>query len=92
MTDRPSNPGSDEVRQSLAMSLAAISICESLIVALKERKLLDADEIDEAIRSGIESHMRAEPSVVSAETHADAAQLMERILTGANAIRAAAHL
>lgn len=92
MTEKTDIDSNEAVRQSLAMSLAAISICESLIVALKEQKLLEADEVDEAIRSAIESHMRAEPSVLSAETHADAAQLMERILTGANAIRAAAHL
>lgn len=92
MAEKTDIKSTEAVRQSLAMSLAAVSICESLIIALKERELLEADEIDEVIRSAIESHMRAEPSVLSAENHADAAQVMERILTGANAIRAAAHL
>lgn len=79
-------------RKSVAISLAAVSICESLIIALIEKGLMSRAEIDDAIVAGIESHNSADPAALSADDHHDAAQVMQNILTGANSIRAAAHL
>lgn len=92
MDTQAETPDEARYRKGVAISLAAVSICESLIIALMEKGLMSREEVDEAVLAGIDSHEQAEPAGLSPQDHRDAAEVMRNILTGANAIRAAAHL
>lgn len=75
-----------------AVALAALSMCESLIVSLVEKGVLDASDYEEIVESARESHLNAVPHAFSHRIHRRAADILARILTKSNSIRGAAHL
>jgi hypothetical protein len=76
----------------LPIALAAIAILESLMVTLVERKLVDPDDLQEAMQAAIDSHLHAEPSALTKEDHRAAARVIQRFRQGANSVRASARL
>lgn len=75
-----------------AVALAALSVCESLIISLVEKGVLDASEYEEILESARESHLNAVPHTFSHRVHRRAADILRRVLTKSNSIRGAAHL
>lgn len=65
---------------------AALSICESLLLALNDRNILPEKEIVGVLRDAAASHEYAEDDG-RAEMHAAVAALINAILAGGNSVR-----
>lgn len=75
-----------------ASGLAALSICESLIVCLVEKGLLDAMEFDAILEDARSAHENSTPQNYSREDHKLAAALISRIMAKSNSVRGASFL
>jgi hypothetical protein len=65
---------------------AALSICESLLLALNDRNILPESEIVGILRDAAAAHEFA-PDSAERETHAAVAALINGILAGGNSVR-----
>lgn len=65
---------------------AALSICESLLLALNDANILPESEILGILKDAAAAHDFA-PGHVMAETHAAVATLINGILAGGNSVR-----
>jgi hypothetical protein len=66
--------------------LAALSICEALLLALKDQRLLPDREIDGVLRDAAATHENAVGSEAEMETHRAVAGLINRIIAGGSPI------
>lgn len=66
---------------------AALSICESLLLALNDRKVLPEHEIVGILRDAAEAHANESGDDDRAELHAAVAKLINGILAGGNSVR-----
>lgn len=66
--------------------LAALSICESLLLALNDAKILPEKEIVGILRDAAAAHESA-PGLDQAEMHKAVAALINGILAGGNSVR-----
>lgn len=66
---------------------AALSICESLLLALNDRKVLPEKEIVGILRDAAAAHESAAGVGEYAEMHAAVAALINGILAGGNSVR-----
>jgi len=64
---------------------AALSICESLLLALNDHKVLPESEIMGVLRDAASSHENATDA--DAEMHIAVAALINRIIAGGNSVR-----
>ena len=67
--------------------LAAILICESLLLAMKERSLLDGSEISGLLEDAAEVLIESAAEIEDQSSHHVAVALIERIIKGRNATR-----
>jgi hypothetical protein len=67
---------------------AALSICESLLIALNDLKILDDEQTRAVLQDAAESHRHAMPESRSPEKHRAIADLIDRIVDGKNSVRA----
>lgn len=67
--------------------LAALSICESLLLAMNDRGLLPEHEIVGVLRDAAAAHENATGSEKETETHLSVAALINQIIAGGNSIR-----
>jgi len=67
--------------------LAALSICEALLLAMNDRGLLPQHEIEGVLRDAAATHENAAGTGSDAEKHRAAAALINRILDGGNSVR-----
>ncbi len=67
--------------------MAALSICESLLLALNDRKLLPESEIIGVLRDAAATHANAEGTESEIETHRAVAALINAIIAGGNSVR-----
>ena len=81
-----------EADTALPIALAALSLCETIMVVLCERGLVSREDMEDAMRAAIDSHLRAEPTRLTAEDHRKASNVIQVVMNNANAIRASAHL
>lgn len=65
---------------------AALSICESLLLALNDRNILPENEIVGILRDASAAHEFA-PDHAQGETHMAVAALINGILAGGNSVR-----
>ena len=73
---------------SAAAGHAALAICESILLALQERSLIDKAEVRGILADAASAHRNAVPvSDGSAATHEAAATLIEAINAGGNSVR-----
>ena len=77
MTDRPNDYA----------GIAALSICESLMLALNDHKVLRESEIMGVLRDAAGSHENATGPEGDAEMHRAVAALINRIISGGNSVR-----
>jgi hypothetical protein len=66
---------------------AALSICESLLLALNDRKVLPESEILGIMQDAAAAHREAMPDGVNDELHRAVAALIEAIIAGGNSVR-----
>ena len=67
---------------------AALSICESLLIALNDLKIIDDKETRAILKDAAESHRNAMPGSANPEEHRAIADLIDRIVDGKNSVRA----
>jgi hypothetical protein len=67
--------------------IAALSICESLLLALNDRKLLPESEILGILQDAAAAHEKAAGPDADTETHRAAAEIINRIIAGGNSVR-----
>lgn len=67
--------------------LAALAICESLLLALKDRKILPADEIIGILMDAAAAHTNAPSGPIQAATHKAAAALIQKIIDSDKPVR-----
>ena len=67
--------------------LAALAICESLLLALNDRKVLPEREIVDVLSDAAAAHENAPPDGTSEETHKAVAALITKIINGGNSVR-----
>jgi hypothetical protein len=70
----------------LAAGCAALAICESLLLALTEAKVLDSHDIRGALEDAATAHRDSESAALDAAVHREAAQMIERIISNHGAI------
>ena len=75
-----------------AGGLAALSICESLLITLTEKGLLSDDDAAFVLEDALGSHLAAVNDGRAAELHRAAAQLIELIMFHSNSVRGASKL
>ena len=67
--------------------LAALTICESLLLALNDRKILPEHEIMGILHDAVATHADAPTNAYSPEVHAQVAALITRIIDSGNSVR-----
>ena len=66
---------------------AALSICESLLIALNELKIMSDTEAHAVLVDAAATHRDAIPASPHPEEHHAVATLIERIMDGKNSVR-----
>ncbi|MEQ1713051.1 MAG: hypothetical protein ABL908_16840 [Hyphomicrobium sp.] len=70
-----------------ASGLAALSICESLLVALSDLNIITAKDAGGVLKDAAAAHHGAvDAGVNHAATHREVAAIIERIIAGGNSI------
>jgi hypothetical protein len=67
--------------------LAALAICEALLLSLNDAKILPESEIVGVLTDAATAHESAVGSEADAEMHNAAAALIHRIIAGGNSVR-----
>ena len=67
---------------------AALSICESLLIALNDLKIIDDKETRAILQDAAESHRTAMSESKNPDEHRAIADLIDRIVDGKNSVRA----
>jgi hypothetical protein len=71
----------------MASGLAALSICESLLLALGDNKIMGEEEIIAVVSDAADAHRFAGGSPDDAKLHLEVAALLDRIVDGGNSVR-----
>jgi hypothetical protein len=67
--------------------LAALSICEALLLALKDQGLLPEHEIVGVLRDAAATHENAVGTEIEMKTHLAVSELINAIIAGGNSVR-----
>ncbi|WP_373054778.1 hypothetical protein [Thioalkalivibrio sp.] len=67
--------------------MAALSICEALMLAMNDHKLLPEAEIVGVLEDAAATHENASGSDAEERTHRAVAKLINRIIAGGNSVR-----
>ena len=67
--------------------MAALSICESLLLALNDAKVLPEREIIGLLRDAAATNEKADGSDADTKTHKAAATIINKIIAGGNSVR-----
>ena len=70
-----------------ASGLAALSICESLLVSLRDQKIMGEKEVVGLLQDASAAHRNAVASAQDPKTHHAAADVIDRIIVGKNSVR-----
>lgn len=72
--------------KNLAAGCAALAICESLLLALTEAKVLDGHDVRGVLEDAATAHRDSESAALDAAVHREAAHMIERIITSHSAL------
>lgn len=72
--------------KDVAAGCAALAICESLLLALTELKVLDDSDARGILEDAAATHRGAESTAPDAAIHYEAAHMIERIISIRNAL------
>lgn len=67
-----------------APGIAALSICESLLLALSDLKIMGAKEAAGVLHDAAAAHRQASTGSTEAAMHLEVAAIIERIIAGGN--------
>jgi hypothetical protein len=67
--------------------MAALSICEALMLALNDANILPEQEIMGVLKDAAEAHRNVAETDADFEDHQAAAILIRKIITGGNSVR-----
>ena len=70
-----------------ASGLAALSICESLFLAMGDLKILAESDVIGVISDAAAAHRSAGFTPQGIALHAEAAEILQRIISGGNSVR-----
>ena len=70
---------------SEADGLAALGICESLLLALNERKIISDEDLRGLLTDVVTTHIEAAHATETPETHHEVVEIVQRILASSNA-------
>ncbi len=70
-----------------ASGMAALSICESLILAMGDLKIMGEEDAVGVISDAANAHRNADGSPQEIAQHLEAAAILDRIIAGGNSIR-----
>lgn len=73
--------------QNVYSGMAALSICESLLLALNDREMLPEKEILGILNDAANSHEEAVGTDDEADAHRGVAALIRKIIAGGNSVR-----
>lgn len=73
--------------KSEAVARAALSMGETLLLALTESGMLDRDEVHQALEDAANAHRQAADSSDDPKVHREAARLIENVMDGFNSVR-----
>lgn len=73
--------------KSTASGIAALSICESLLLALSDLKIMSVNETSGVLKDAAAAHRNAGGTGDEAATHQQVAAIIERILAGGNSVQ-----
>nr|WP_321524968.1 hypothetical protein [uncultured Cohaesibacter sp.] len=71
----------------LIAGIAALSICESLLLALNDQKILTEAQILGVLEDAAAAHENVAKSAPDPETHRQISDLINKIITGGNSVR-----
>lgn len=74
-------------KHSTESGIAALSICESLMLALNDAKVLPEREILGVLEDAAAAHETAEGSKLETDEHKAVAKLIKKIIAGGNSVR-----
>jgi hypothetical protein len=77
-----------DVKDRETAGAAALSICESLLIALNDLNVIDDKETRAVLTDAAETHRIAIPGSPNPEEHRAVANLIDRIVDGKNSVRA----
>ena len=81
-------PPIDKPQPQDVAGLAALTICESLLLALNDRNILPESEIVGVLRDAAAAHVNdIDPKGSQADLHQAVAALINRIINGGNSVR-----
>ena len=86
MNDDATVTKSAEIDKSVA-GKAALSICESLLIALNDLEVIGDKDAHRVLTDAIETHRSAIPTSDDPESHRAVADLIEKIMKGKNSVR-----
>jgi hypothetical protein len=73
--------------QAKYAGMAALSICEALMLALNDHNILPEKEFVGILKDAAEAHENAAGSEADLHTHKQVAMLINRIIAGGNSVR-----
>ena len=76
-----------EAEDNTYSGMAALSICESLLLALNDAKVLPESDIMGVLKDAAAAHDNAGGSDVKVESDRAVAALINRIISGGNSVR-----
>ena len=77
----------DQARQDSAAGMAALGICESLLLALTDLKIINEQDARDLLADVSSTHKEAATTAQSPERHQAVIEIIERILAGKNGMR-----
>ncbi len=72
---------------NIGSGMAALSICEALLLALNDAHVLPESEIMGILKDAAATHENADGSDIELERHRAVAALINRIIAGGNSVR-----
>jgi hypothetical protein len=77
----------DQSRPGDAAGMAALGICESLLLALTDLKIIDDKDAREVLEDVVATHEEAAAASQAPDRHRAVVEIVERILAGKNGVR-----
>ena len=77
----------DQARLSAADGTAALGICESLLLAMTDRKLITEQDVRDLLTDVATTHNEAASGSPTPDRHHAVVEIVQRILAGKNGVR-----
>ena len=72
--------------KNIAPGLAALSICESILISLQDLKIVSAKEVSAILEDAAEAHRNVDQASEDQALHREVVYVIERIIAGGNSI------